>query len=305
MMNDTPREMPPKVDPLPDRLRVLYPFTSRWLELGNGERLHTIDEGAANADHAVLMVHGNPSWSFLYRDLILRLRPETRCAALDHLGCGLSSRPKRMVRLREHQSNCREWIESLHLQSFDLVVHDWGGAIALGPVLEHFTSRLRRVVILNTAAFPSKRIPLRIAVCKLPILGPLLIRGGNTFARAAVKMAVHQPLPAAVQEGFLWPYRRPGSRRATSDFVRDIPLGSWHPSFAPLLDLEQRLPGLAQKEALICWGLRDFCFNHHFLERWKKELPAAKAIALPDAGHYVLEDLEADQWNQLTGFLSP
>jgi len=293
------------LDPLPDRLRVLYPFTSRWLELENGARLHTIDEGPSSANHAVLMVHGNPSWSFLYRDLILKLRSSVRCAAFDHLGCGLSSRPRRLVRLQEHQENCRQWVESLGLESFDLVVHDWGGAIALGPVLEHFLSRLRKVVILNTAAFTSKHIPLRIALCKFPLLGPLLIRGGNVFARAAVRMAVHRPLTPAVREGFLWPYRNPKTRRATSDFVRDIPLGPWHPSFKPLLAVENKLPGLSDKPAFICWGLKDFCFDGHFLQRWRNELPAAEVMASEHAGHYVLEDLQPQEWDRLLRFLCP
>lgn len=295
-------EIPSLIGPLPERLKLLYPFPSRFHRLSGDQFMHYLDEGEPSS-HAVIMVHGNPSWSFLYRDLVFALRDTHRCIVPDHLGCGFSARPPRRVSLGEHMENLASWIQSLGLDSFDLVVHDWGGPIGLGTVLSQFPAQLRKVIILNTAAFASLRIPFRIALCKTPLLGPALIRGFNLFALSATRMAVTRPMSEAVSEGFLWPYRNSGTRRATADFVREIPLGPWHSSYRALRSIEETLPILKEKDTLIAWGMKDFCFNPAFLREWQRRLPGATVLEFPQAGHYLLEDTTSEQKSALIDFL--
>lgn len=271
---------------LPEAIRSLYPFQSHWLDVPAG-KMHYLDEGQGTP---VLMVHGNPTWSFFYRNLVIGLRDEFRCIVPDHIGCGLSDKPQDFTyRLQDHIDHLITLVESLKLEKFHLVVHDWGGAIGTA-VAEHFADKVQCIQVLNTAAFLSKVIPLRINVCRLPGVGEWWIRGFNAFAGAATFMAVTKPLPPAVKQGYLYPYNNYRNRIATHRFVKDIPLSSQHPSYAALEKIEAELPKLADKPMQICWGGRDFCFNDHFYEGWVKRFPKAMTHYFKDAGHYVLED---------------
>jgi len=253
--------------------------------------MHYLDEGEGPA---VLMVHGNPTWSFFYRNVVLKLRSAHRCIVPDHIGCGLSDKPQDFAyRLDNHIANLKQLIEALQLESFHLVVHDWGGAIGMA-VAEHFHDKVGKIQILNTAAFRSKRIPLRINVCRLPFVGEIWIRGCNGFAGAATSMAVARRLPKAVKQGFVFPYDNWANRIATHRFVVDIPLTAQHPSYATLARIEQHLNTLQHKPMQIIWGGQDFCFNDHFLTEWKERFPHATVHYFDDAGHYVLEDRQED-----------
>ncbi|HVT74541.1 MAG TPA: alpha/beta fold hydrolase, partial [Lacunisphaera sp.] len=173
--------------PLPGWLQAIYPFEPRRYDTGRGAMSY-LDEG--RGEEAVVMVHGNPTWSFFYRHLVLGLRERIRCIVPDHLGCGLSDKPQDFnYTLREHVANLRRLLDSLRLRRIHLVVHDWGGPIGLGAVLPR-AERLDRVVILNTAAFADTRIPWRIRLCRTPLLGEWLVRGANGFAWPATRMAV-------------------------------------------------------------------------------------------------------------------
>ena len=274
---------------LPDEIAELYPFKPQRLGLACGFEMSYLDEGSG---FPVVMVHGNPTWSFYYRNVVLKLRERFRCVVPDHIGCGLSDRPgdDYSYRLGQRIEDLGELIDSLGLERFDLVVHDWGGLIGLGAALKRF-DRLRRVAILNTAAFVDSRIPARIAVCRAPLLGKLLVQGLNGFAGPATKMSVNkQTLPPDVKRGFLYPYRSWSQRRAVYEFVKDIPMHVSHPSFSQLIAVENELLKLRQRDVTVLWGGKDFCFNDHFLERWKRFLPDATVFRYPEAGHYVLED---------------
>ncbi len=279
--------------------RSLYPFKSNWLETPAG-KLHYVDEGQGRA---VLMLHGNPSWSFLYRDVVKALRPTARCVVPDHIGCGLSDKPQDWpYRLAGHIENVERLVSHLRLRELDLIVHDWGGAIGCGFAVRN-PGLVRRIVVLNTAAFRSRHIPLRIALCKVPGLGTLLIRGFNGFAWPATFMSVTKPLAPAVKAGFLHPYGNWRDRIATLRFVQDIPLHDGHPSYKTLTEIEKGLPRLADKPLLVCWGGRDFCFNHHFLSRWRELFPAAQVREWPEAGHYALEDAGSEIIPSIAAFL--
>ena len=273
---------------LPDHLKKLYPFQARYMDLDCG-RMHYLDEGEGAA---VIMVHGNPTWSFFYRNLVLAFRDGFRCIVPDHIGCGLSDKPQSYnYCLQNHVENLIHLVKKLDLESFHLVVHDWGGAIGMA-LAEHFPERIRKIQILNTAAFRSRRIPLRINVCRIPILGEVWIRGFNGFAAAAVSMAVQKPLSATVKQGFLFPYDNWHNRIATHRFVMDIPLAEGHPSYERLSKIERDLKKLKKCPMQIIWGGKDFCFNDHFLKKWQELFPEAKVHYFAEAGHYVLEDCE-------------
>ncbi len=286
--------------PLPDWLRVLYPFEPKRFDTGRGA-LSYLDEG--EGDEAVVMVHGNPTWSFYFRNLVTGLRGKVRCIVPDHLGCGLSDKPQDFnYTLGEHIRNLRALLDSLNLRRIHLVVHDWGGPIGLGAALAR-PEQLGRVVILNTAAFADRRVPWRIRLCRVPGLGEWLVRGLNGFAWPATWMAVVNPLPAGVKRGYLYPYDNWANRIATHRFVTDIPRGGGRASDRVLAGVEARLPLLRDRPVRILWGGEDFCFDRHFYNRWKVLLPGANADYLESAGHYVLEDEAAHCLTEISAHL--
>lgn len=286
--------------PLPDWLRALYPFEPKRFDTSRGVMSY-VDAGAG--DEAVVMVHGNPTWSFYYRNLVLGLRGRMRCIAPDHLGCGLSDKPQEFdYTLGEHIRNLRALLDSLNLRKIHLIVHDWGGPIGLGAALLK-PEQLGRVVILNTAAFADTVVPWRIRICRAPVIGEGLVRGCNGFAWPATWMSVTRPLAPDVKRGFLYPYDNWANRIATHRFVVDIPSGKGSASDRALAEVESRLGLLRDRPVRILWGGQDFCFNQHYYNRWKILLPEAKSDYLESAGHYVLEDAGQECLREIAGFL--
>lgn len=262
-----------------------------------------VDEGDPS-DEAVLMLHGNPTWSFFYRDLIRDLSPKIRCLAPDHIGMGLSQKPQDYdYSLATRIADIEALVVSLGLRRVHLVVHDWGGAIGFGLATRK-PDLIGKITILNTAAFVSDKIPARIAICRWPVLGEAMVRGFNGFAGPATWMSMHnRKLSVAEKRGYLLPYRSWADRVAVNAFVQDIPLEADHRSRATLTGIEQALSRLSAHQKLIVWGGRDFCFNDHFLERWRKIFPDASVKRLADVGHYVLDDGGDAIRSQVTGFV--
>jgi len=265
-----------------------YPFVSRYLSIG-GAQLHYIDEGEGPV---IVMVHGNPTWSYYYRNLISLLSKEFRVIAVDNMGCGLSDMPEDYpYRLENHIENLTTLLSSLNIKKCSLVVHDWGGAIGMG-FAGRFPDLIDKVVILNTAAFHSSRIPFRIRICRWPFLGAFLVRGCNGFAGLARYMAVAKPLDKKIAKAYIAPYNSWKSRIAIYGFVRDIPLTKKHPSYETLTSVEMGLEDLAQRNLplLILWGGKDFCFNRYFFDEWQRRFPNAEKHYFEQGGHYILED---------------
>ena len=268
--------------------RPLYPFASHFLALAAG-RYHYLDEGSGSP---LLLVHGNPTWSFHWRNLITAWRGQHRIIAPDHLGCGLSDKPADFdYRLSSHIDNLSRLVTELDLRDVTLVAQDWGGAIGLGAVLRT-PERFARLVLFNTGAFRASTMPWRIRICRTPGLGPILVRGLNGFARAALRMAVAHPerLSPAVRAGYLFPYNSWKNRIAIDRFVHDIPMRTDHPSYAQLVEIERGLPSLADRPTQLIWGMRDWCFTPKFLDRFIEIFPTAEVHRFPDAGHWVVED---------------
>ena len=252
-------------------------------------RYHFVDEG--NPHHPpVLMLHGNPTWSFYFRRLIAALRETHHVIAPDHMGCGLSDKPQVYpYGLSNHMENVEKLIDHLGLKRITLVCHDWGGAIGMG-VATRRPDFFHRFVVFNTAAWRSSRMPKRIAVCRIPFLGALAVRGFNGFALAATRMAVAGTLEKVAKVGLLWPYNSWKNRIAILRFVQDIPMDPSHVSYGCLKETERRLCSLRHKPMKICWGMKDWCFDGAFLKQWRQRFPDASVTEYPNAGHYILED---------------
>ncbi|HNC98822.1 MAG TPA: alpha/beta fold hydrolase [Myxococcota bacterium] len=266
--------------------KELYPFSEHWID-ANGGRQHYVDEGKGDP---ILFVHGNPTWSFYWRAAIVHFRDRYRCVAPDHIGCGRSDKPQDWsYRLADHIGNLENLVLKLDLRNITLVVHDWGGAIGLGMAGRH-PDRIARLCITNTAAFPSSRIPLRIAMCRIPGFGALAVQGFNGFAGAATIMASEKGLSPQVKAGLLAPYDSWANRIATLRFVEDIPMDPAHPSYATLQGVEQGLARLSHLPTTLCWGEKDWCFTPHFREEFQRRMPAAEVVKVEEAGHYVMED---------------
>ena len=268
--------------------RCLYPFESNTLSI-DGHKYHYLDEGSGRP---LLMVHGNPTWSFYYRHLVSAFRGKYRVVVPDHIGCGLSDKPQQYdYTLRQHISNLTNLIDSLDLRDVTLLVHDWGGAIGLGAATLDPT-RFSRIVLFNTAAFPPPFIPLRIRACRIPLLGKLAVRGLNMFAGAAVYMATEKPerMTAQVKAGLLAPYDNWRNRIATHRFVLDIPTSQKDATWRELERIEDELPKLNHLPIQMFWGMKDWCFRPSCLHRLCESFPQAEVHEFADAGHYVVED---------------
>jgi len=277
----------------------LYPFEPHWLTLPSGHRMHYVDEGPRDAP-VVLMLHGNPTWSFYWRRLISALSPTHRMIAPDHIGCGKSDKPgddTYSYRLAQRVEDIEALVQQLGLQDITLAVHDWGGMIGMGWAHRH-PDLVARLVVLNTAAFPmpsTKRLPASLWLARDTRAGALLVRGFNAFARGATRLAVTRVrLPKAVRDGLCAPYDSWDHRRAVLRFVQDIPLKESDPSFSLVREVGEHLHQFNDRPVLICWGDRDFVFDDHFLRVWKSALPNAEFHQFPDCGHYVLEDAPAE-----------
>lgn len=276
-----------------------YPFTPQRFQVRPGISMSFLDEGPRDGE-IVLMLHGNPSWSYYWRKLVAGLSDRYRCIVPDHIGMGLSDKPDDA----EYDYTLASRIEDLatllaHLGidgKVSLAVHDWGGMIGFGWALRD-PSRIARLVMLNTAAFPlpaEKPMPWQLKLGRDSRLGALAIRAFNAFSSAASRVGVCTPMPPDVRAAYVAPYNSWANRIATLRFVQDIPLAPGDKAWALVEESGRRLHEYADRPALLAWGLRDFVFDAHFLRGFEQKLPQAQSLIFDDAGHYVLED-KADQ----------
>lgn len=276
------------------KFKHLYPFKSNYTEI-RGIKYHYIDEGAGNP---VLMIHGNPTWSFFYRVLIKDLSPEFRAIAPDHIGCGLSGKPRESgydYRLKSRVEDIDLFLRHLKLtRKINLILHDWGGIIGMALAVK-YPEKINSIVLMNTAAFlpPKKdmKIPLRLRLIRdTGLFSEIAVLGFNLFAKSALYMASFKGLSKDVKTGLIAPYNSWKNRIAVLKFVRDIPLYEKDPSYGIVKHVEDNLFLLSQIPVLICWGKHDFVFTLDYLAEWNKRFPQAETHIFENAGHYLLED---------------
>lgn len=277
-----------------------YPFTPHSFAPRPGIGMRFLDEGPREGE-VVLMLHGNPSWSYYWRHLVLALRDKYRCIVPDHVGMGLSdkpddapgSTPRYDYTLQSRIEDVEALLAHLGIDGpLTLAVHDWGGMIGFGWALAA-PGRVRRLVITNTAAFPlpaEKPMPWQIAMGRHSRLGGWLIRRFNLFAQGAAAFGTVRRLEPAVKNAYAGVYQGWDKAIATLRFMQDIPLDARDRAWPLLVAAAEALPGYADRPAFIGWGLRDFVFDRHFFAGFQKALPQAEVHAFADAGHYVLED---------------
>ena len=291
-----------------------YPFTPRRLEVRPGIAMSYLDEGPGDGEVAaaevVVMLHGNPSWSYYWRHLVTGLRDRYRCIVPDHVGMGLSDRPddgggSRPPRAPAAGTGRYDYSLASRIDDLDallrhlgidgpvtLAVHDWGGMVGFGWALRD-PQRVRRLVVTNTAAFPlpaARKMPWQLSLGRDSRIGGYLIRRFNLFARGAARLGVSRPMPREVRDAYTHVYDGWNNAIATLRFMQDIPLGPADRAWALVEEAGRRLSEFADRPAFIGWGLRDLVFDRHFLDGFRAALPQAEAHAFEDAGHYVLED---------------
>lgn len=260
--------------------------------------MHYVDEGDGDP---LVMVHGTPTWSFLYRHLIRELSRDHRVIAVDHLGFGLSDKPAHGdYRPQALAHDLAAVIERLDLQRMTLVLHDFGGPIGLSYALAH-PRRVRALVLFNTWMWSLRGTPAeRISRFMSGPVGRWLYTRANLSPRFLLKAAFGEKrtLTRPIHRHYTGPFPTPASRRAPWVFAREL-MGSseW---FEHLWDQREAILDLP---ALVLWGMRDPAFTPRELERWKGALRNARFVEFPAAGHFVQEEAPAEAAREIREFL--
>lgn len=262
-----------------------YPFKPNYFEVPEG-RLHFVDEGDGSP---VVFVHGNPTWSFLYRRLIDDLAKNYRCIALDLMGFGLSDKPRNWSYLpQDHARHFELFIESLDLSEITLVVHDFGGPIGLSYAIAK-PEEISRLVLLNTFMW-SLNGNIKVQLFSRAMANPIgrwLCLKRNFFTRAVMPAVFgnKSALTAKIRTQYLSPHTCPDDRIGTWAFpVSLVKSKSWYDH------LWSRQDRLAPKPALLVWGMKDPAFGRSFLRKWQRLFDNPRTIEFEKAGHYVLEE---------------
>lgn len=267
--------------------RDLYPFEARHLDVEGG-RMHYVDEGDGAP---IVLVHGTPTWSFLYRDLIRDLSRHHRVVAPDHLGFGLSDKPADAAyRPEDHAARLERLIETLGLRDVTLVVHDFGGPIGLAYALRR-PKNVRALVLFNTWMWSleenrAARMASRLAASPI---GRFLYRRLNFSPRMLIPAVMGDRKKLSKEEHRHYTAPFPTSRERTGPWVLAKELigsSDWYRG------LWERRDRIADKPALLLWGIKDPTFAADTLDRWREALPAAEVETFPEAGHFVQEEVD-------------
>lgn len=286
--------------------RHLYPYPSNYMD-NDGLKYHFLDQGKGDP---VVMIHGNPTWSFYFRNLVNELSDDFRTIVPDHIGCGLSDKPSIKTydyRLKRRVDDVASLLDHLNIkENIKLILHDWGGAIGMAYALR-FPQRINGIVVMNTAAFfppKGKTLPMRLRLVRnVKPFATLALQGFNLFALSALCMATHKRLDKPVKKGLVAPYNSWHNRIATLTFVQDIPVARSDPSYGLIKSIDENLHQLNHIPMMICWGERDFVFDTDYLKEWRRRFPNAEVHNFSNAGHYVLEDVPDEIASLVKNFL--
>lgn len=275
----------------------LYPFTSHYHKVEAG-RLHFIDSGDGEP---VVFVHGNPTWSFLYRKLILELNSNYRCIAPDHIGFGLSDKPAKWnYKVRDHAKNFESLMNSLSLDSFSLAVHDWGGPIGLSYALNN-SDRVNSLIVMNTWMWPlnndlSAQTFSRILGGRI---GQYLIKHWHIFVNIIMKLGTHHRLSPGVHDHYKRQFSNDSERKGIWMFPYEIIQASdW------LNELWEKRSNIADVPTLLLWGSRDPAFRKSVRKQWENFLKNFDTYTFDDASHYIQEDVGSQITQKIRAFLA-
>jgi cis-3-alkyl-4-acyloxetan-2-one decarboxylase len=271
----------------------LYPYEPNFFN-NNGFDMHYIDKGQGKP---LIMVHGNPTWSFYFRNVVDKFSADYRTIVPDHIGCGFSDKPgvnDYNYTLENRVADLDRLIDHLDLkEKITLIVHDWGGMIGLAWALNNL-SKIEKIIITNTSGFllpQTKKFPLRLALIKYftPFAVPAVL-GFNLFSYGALYIAAKKPLSKNIKKGLTAPYNSWKNRIATLKFVQDIPLTETDESYHIVKNVDENLHKIKDVPLLFLWGLKDFVFDKNFLNEWKKRIPDGEYHIFEHSGHYIFED---------------
>ncbi len=295
---------------LPPTLPGLGPGWSRLVDIvdagGTNRRFHVLDTQVPDPELTVLCVHGNPSWSYLWRDVIAQAPPTVRVVACDHLDMGFSERTGADRDLGDRIDDLDRLTTAIGIDGpVVTLAHDWGGPISLGWARRHL-AQLRGLILTNTAVGKGATAPpVLISAARLPGVLRAVTQRTPLFIRAALRMSSPEP-DASVRRGFLAPYRTRDRRAGIRAFVADIPLHPTHPTSSTLEQIALDLKLFADVPALLMWGTRDPVFGERYLHDLEDRLPHADVHRFVDAAHFVTEDapVAAAVWDWIDERLS-
>ncbi|MGJ3245886.1 MAG: alpha/beta fold hydrolase [Elainellaceae cyanobacterium] len=289
-----------------------WPYQPRWFDSADG-RMHYIDEGPRNG-RPIVMVHGNPTWGYLYRHFIEAItKAGYRAIALDHLGFGRSDKPDdpKLYQIPRHGDRCEALLESLNLRDATIIVQDWGGPIGLTWAARH-PDRVSSLVVLNTFVHrPSGKVPLPLPLrlFRTPIIGEVMVKGLHAFVRFFLfkdGLVYPQRLGNREKAAYLAPHPTWSSRTAILTFPREIPAGpnGRISDFVAVIH-DQLLSAFSHKPVFIAWPMKDVAFGPDILQNlWLQDFPNAEVMTIEDAGHYIQEDAYEKVIPQLLSFLA-
>ncbi|WP_167884355.1 alpha/beta fold hydrolase [Leptospira ilyithenensis] len=277
--------------------RGMFDVDHKYIDLPSGARIHYVDEGKGET---ILFLHGNPAWSFQWRDLILGLRNSYRCVTLDYPGFGFSEGSAGFgFTPREQSLVVEEFINQLELRNITLVMQDWGGPIGLGFAGRH-PELVRQVVLGSTWAWqtPTGTPRGRFSQIAGGPIGEFVQMNFNGFARLGITNGIVRKLPPEVLDTYVRPFR-PLSRRGIAAFYP----GQITSATEYFAEVENGLSKLTDKQALIFWALQDAGFPHEDLIRFQKTFSKNKTIEFPDANHFFFEDTAEEMISEIREFM--
>ena len=289
-----------------------WPYQPRWFDSVDG-RMHYVDEGPRDG-RPIVMVHGNPTWGYLYRRFIAAVtQAGYRAIVLDHLGFGRSDKPDQpeLYQIHRHGDRCEALLESLNLKDATILVQDWGGPIGLTWAARN-PDRVRSLAILNTFAHrpPGKvPLPLPLKLFRTPLVGEVMVKGLHAFVRLFLfnaGLVYPKRLGAAEKAAYLAPHPTWSSRTSILVFPREIPAGPEGEVSDFVAEVhDQLVAGFSRKPVFIAWPMQDVAFTPDYLDRlWLKDFPHADVMRIEDAGHYIQEDAHEKVIPRLLRFLA-
>lgn len=278
--------------------RTEYPFKPNFFTV-NEQKLHYVDVGTGDT---ILFVHGTPSWSFDYRHIIKKLKSRFRCIAIDHIGFGLSDKPKAYDYSTQHHAHTLEkFILTKKLTNITLVVHDFGGPIGLSVAVKH-PELISKIVIMNTWLWNCENEPEFVKlkpILKSPLL-PFLYKWFNFSARFLLPQSFGKnPINKHLHQHYTKPFSKPNERNGTIAFARSLVNDQkWFDSIWQSSDV------MIDKKILFVWGMKDSFISPRFLETFLSKFKHADSIRLINCGHFPQEECGEETANAILDFLS-
>jgi cis-3-alkyl-4-acyloxetan-2-one decarboxylase len=269
----------------------LYPFTPHYYTY-QGLDIHYVDEGSGKP---IVMIHGDPTWGFLYRNFIPPLSQHHRCIIPDQMGMGKSVVPQErsLYRLEQHCANLEALLLHLDLHDITLILHDWGGPVGLGFATRH-PQRIKRLVLMNTWAFapwPGGPFPRLLEIIRSERGEAFVLRKNGYLEPALLGTTYHsEKLTNSILEAYRAPFPTPESRLAMLCWSRDIPVQENDVSYTEMKRIEHGLPQFSETPVLLVWGIQDPVIPPSILHRWQQLYPHATTHEIEDASHFLQED---------------